>query len=100
MLFRSASGGYTDLDKLSPSSQDAAWLALKLAVIGNLVKKANLPVVMDDPLRLLDDTRLAMVSKTLKNIGAHMQIVLLSTQKAHGKIADHAISLVPQNTNK
>ena len=92
---RNASGSYTMLPDLSPSTQDAAWLALKIAVIENIYKKVRFPVVLDDPLRNLDDSRLAMVSKALKKIGSGCQVILLSTQRAHSKIADHTINLGP-----
>jgi len=92
---RTTTGSYTDLEKLSPSSQDAAWLALKLSLIENILKKKVMPVVMDDPLRYLDDARLANVSKALKKLGSLGQVVLVSTQRAHSKIADLAVSLAP-----
>lgn len=96
LSLRSATGSYVDLKDLSPSTQDAAWLALKIALMENLSKQFNLPVLLDDPLRNLDDSRLAMVSKALKRIGAAGQVVLLSTQRAHSKICDTTVSLVPE----
>jgi len=90
---RNAMGSYTDLDELSPSTQDAAWLALKIALIENLYKAVRLPMVLDDPLRNLDDSRLATVSKALKRIGSACQVLLFSTHRVHGKVADHVVNL-------
>ncbi|GEM_PF-2090814 len=95
MSLRTSAGSYTELKDLSPSTQDAAWLALKIAVIENLYQKFRYPVVLDDPLRNLDDARLAMVSKALKRIGAACQVLLFSTQRAHSKVADHTINIAP-----
>jgi uncharacterized protein YhaN len=95
LSLRNTMGNYTDLEHLPPSSQDAAWLALKLCLIENLLKTKVMPVFMDDPLRLLDDFRLANISKSLKGLGKLGQVILISTQRAHGKIADNAVSLIP-----
>ena len=91
---RSATGSYTDLKDLTPSTQDAAWLAFKLSLIEILYQKVKFPVILDDPLRNLDDSRLAMVSKALKRLGAACQVILLSTQRAHSKVADNTLNLV------
>lgn len=93
---RNCLGNYIEIEKLPPSSKDAAWLALKLSLIENLFKKKVLPVVMDDPLRLFDEARLANVSKALKAVSARGQVILVSTQKAHSKLADNTVSLSPQ----
>jgi uncharacterized protein YhaN len=95
MSLRNAGGSYTNLADLSPSTQDAAWLALKFALIENLYKQFKFPMILDDPMRNLDDNRLAMVSKALKKLGSACQVILLSTQRAHSKIADYTINLGP-----
>lgn len=93
---RNSMGNYIEIEKLPPSSKDAAWLALKLSLIENLFKKKVLPILMDDPLRLFDEARLANISKALKALGAKGQVILVSTQKAHSKLADNTVSLTPQ----
>ncbi len=93
MSLRNSMGSYTELVELSPSTQDAAWLALKIALIENLYQKVRLPMVLDDPLRNLDDSRLATVSKALKRMGSACQVLLFSTHRAHSKVADHVINL-------
>jgi uncharacterized protein YhaN len=95
---RNSMGNYIEIEKLPPSSKDAAWLALKLSLIENLFKKKVLPILMDDPLRLFDEARLANISKALKALGAKGQVILVSTQKAHSKLADNTVSLTPQPT--
>ena len=71
----------------SDGTTDQLYLALRLAVAGELTPQA--PLVLDDALVRFDDTRLQAVLDILKEEAAERQVILFTCQGRETAMADN-----------
>jgi hypothetical protein len=78
----------------SPATQDALYLALRLAGYALLAKARPWPLFLDDPLVALDDGRLLVACRALKAAArGGGQVIHLSARKLPPAVADSTQSL-------
>ena len=68
----------------SDGTVDQLYLALRLAVAGELTP--NAPLILDDALVRFDDTRMAAAMELLKEESAHRQVILFTCQKRETEV--------------
>jgi energy-coupling factor transporter ATP-binding protein EcfA2 len=81
------------LEQLSPAARDALYFALQFTLLEILVQKNPLPLILDDPYIHLDEVRQQVASQALKRLSEKTQVILLSTQRIHAKMASHSLNL-------
>ncbi len=89
MNFRDDSHGTLELDYLSAGTKDIAYLALRLALVKALYSAAaRPPVIFDESLAFLDESRVGAAVKMLENSG--LQTFLFTCRTLEGRFAEKA----------
>ncbi|MFN2384167.1 MAG: AAA family ATPase [Gemmatimonadota bacterium] len=65
-------------EALSRGTRDQLYFALRVALLEELAANRSLPIVLDDPFLHFDRKRLTQVERTLAQLGATHQILLLT----------------------
>ncbi len=88
-----ADGQVTPAASLSPATQDALYLALRLTGFAVVARERPWPLLLDDPLGALDDARLAAACRALRATARAGQIVHFAARKLPPALADKAQAL-------
>ena len=75
-----ASGETHPIDSLSKGSLDAAYLAVRLALVETVLGERNAPILMDEPLSQLDDNRAKNVIRALNDYAKGNQCIMFTCQ--------------------
>jgi len=78
---------------LCPSTRETAAASWQLTIWKALCSRFSLPIILDDPFRNFDQSRLAVLVQTLKRISTRAQIIHFSFNPALTKIADQTVPL-------
>ena len=78
---------------LSSGQQDLCHLILQLTVIQILAPSYSFPLILDNPLPLLDPPHQLMVLDILREIAQNRQVLLLSSMAYPTRASDHLITL-------
>ena len=74
---------------LSAGTKDAAYMALRLALIMQIYDRERPPIVLDESFCQLDDTRLARMLELLSSLCADgIQIILLTSHKREAEYCE------------
>ena len=79
-----------ELRRRSDGTIDQLYLALRLAVAGELTPEA--PLILDDALVRFDDDRLALALEILREEGKHKQVLIFTCQTREKACVDSATS--------
>ena len=81
------------LDSMTPATKDSIYFALKFSLIESILKRRSLPIILDDPFMLFDDSRLESVSAILKELSKKGQIIYLTSRQSALKGADRSFRI-------
>jgi uncharacterized protein YhaN len=82
-----ADGATRPIESLSRGSLDAAYFALRLALIETLLADKNPPLYMDEPLSQLDDGRAENVLSLVAEHAKDAQCILFTCQRRDVELA-------------
>jgi len=82
-----------ELSQLGKTAANLVYLSLKFALLEIAIQKYQLPILLDDPYLVLDESRFLTVAKTLKRLSGKTQVIIFSSQKIFAQEADQALSL-------
>lgn len=89
----SADGRTLAVAETSPGTQDVLYLALRLAGHTMVVRERAFPLLLDDPLGALDDSRLQVACRALKAAARSGQILHTTVRRLPPQLADSAQTL-------
>jgi hypothetical protein len=87
------SGREVEFNSLPGSVKEKGMFSIILSIIGLVAEKWPWPIVMDDPVMLLDDANRASVYSMVKNLSKETQVVFLTKDSNLKPFADTFISL-------
>lgn len=81
------------MESMTPATKDSIYFALKFSIIESILKRRSLPIILDDPFLLFDDSRLESVSTILKELSNKGQVIYLTSRQSALKGADRSFRI-------
>ncbi len=81
------------MDSMTPATKDSIYFALKFSLIESILKRRSLPIILDDPFLLFDDSRIESVSAILKELSKNGQVIYLTSKQSGLKGADRSFRI-------
>ncbi len=89
-----ASGASGPVSGLPPSDRDLILVALRLALFERLGVPLKLPLIVDEPSRLVDAPHRALFVKMLKALGGSTQVLVRAFEAPPAGVVDHVAQAV------
>ena len=86
-------GDWVPVTALSRGTLDAVYLAARLGLVRLVTGDRRPPLILDDPLVSLDDTRAERALEVLRELTADFQVIYLTASSRYDAIADAVIEL-------
>jgi len=80
-------------NELSPSSKELVYLTLKLTLLEKIAEFNPLPVVLDEPIILSDDTRIIEFAKLIRKLSEKTKVIHLTSKPIFAKAGTQVYNL-------
>lgn len=88
-----ASGRRVPVGELPPREVDLFFLSLRLTVVEKVSARVKLPLIVEDALAGLDESRLPLVGRMLKHLGTLTQVLHVTPHPGLAQLSDGSVNL-------